>query len=117
MLSLPVNSHATWGDICIFQLCLVQHKEELGIEGSTFDGAWVTRRWWDVCGAAENEGWAVSVAEDGKLGVHGGITVNRSGSGMLDGGWNLSWDDGGVLDEEDTEVGDVISLLGLVDDV
>ena len=86
MLSLPVNSHATWGNIRTFQLCLVQHEEELGVEGSTFDGGWVTRRWRDVGGGAENEGWAVSVGEDGKVGVRGDVTVNRSGSGMLDGG-------------------------------
>ena len=65
-------------------------KKELGVAGSTFDGGWVTRWWWDIGEAAENEGWAVSVGDDGKLRAYGGVAVNRSGSGMLDGGWNFS---------------------------
>ena len=72
------------------QLCVIQHKKELRVAGSTFDGGWVTRWWWDVDGAAENEGWAVSIGEDGKVRVYGGVTVNRNGSGMLDGGWSFS---------------------------
>ena len=35
----------------------------------------------------------MGVGKDGKVGVHGDVTVDRSGSGMLDGGWNFSWDD------------------------
>ena len=31
-------------------------------------------------------GWAVSVGEDGKVRVHGDVKVDRSRSGMLDGG-------------------------------
>ena len=36
---------------------------------------------------------------------------------MLDDGWNFSWDDCRVLDEEDAEVGEVISLVGLADGI
>ena len=36
---------------------------------------------------------------------------------MLDDGWNFSWDDYRVLDEEDGEVGEVISLVGLADGI
>ena len=54
--------------------------------GSTFDEEWVTRWWQDVGGVTENERWAVSVGEDGKVGVHGDVTVDRNGSGILDGG-------------------------------
>ena len=43
------------------------------------------------CRGAENNEWVVGVEEDGQLGVHGDIAVDRSGSGMLDGGWNFSW--------------------------
>ena len=49
------------------------------------------------------------VGEDGKVGVHGDVTVDRSGSEMLDGGWNFSWDDCGVSNEENAEVGEVMS--------
>ena len=48
------------------------------------------------------------VGEDRKVGVHGDVTVDKSGSGMLDGGWNFSWDDCAV-------VGQVMSLVGLTD--
>ena len=48
------------------------------------------------------------VGEDRKVGVHGDVTVDRSGSGMLDGGWNFSWDDCAV-------VGQVMRLVGLAD--
>ena len=61
--------------------------------------------------------WAVGVGEDGKVGVYGDVTVGRSGSGMLDGSWNFSWDECGVSDKEDTEVGEVMSLVGLADDI
>ena len=59
----------------------------------------------------------VGVKKDGKVGVHGDVTVDRSGSGMLDGGWNCIWDDCGVSVEEDAEVGEVMSLVGLADDI
>ena len=29
----------------------------------------------------------MGVGEDGKVGVHGDVAVDRSGCGMLDGGW------------------------------
>ena len=59
------------------------------------------------CGKGENR----------KVGGHGDFTVDRSESGMLDVGWNFSWDDCGISDEEDTKVGEVISLVGLLDDI
>ena len=31
------------------------------------------------------------VGEDWKVGVHGDVTVDRSGSVMLNGGWYFSW--------------------------
>ena len=36
---------------------------------------------------------------------------------MLDGGWNCTWDDCRVSVEENAEVGEVMSLLGLADDI
>ena len=36
---------------------------------------------------------------------------------MLDGGWNCIWGDCGVSFEEDAEVGKVMSLVGLADDI
>ena len=90
-------------------------KEKSGVAGSTFDGGWGTRWWQDVDGGAENKEWVVDVGKDGKVGVHGDVTVDRSGSGMLDGGWNCIWDDCGVSVEEDAEVGEVMSLIGLAD--
>ena len=59
----------------------------------------------------------MGVGEDGKVGVHGDVTVDRSGSGMVDGGWNCIWDDCGVSVEEDAEVGEVMSLVGLADGI
>ena len=59
-------------------------------------------------------GGAASVGEDGNVGVHEDITGDSSGSGMLDSGWNFSWDDCRDSDEEDTEIGKVMSLAGLV---
>ena len=61
--------------------------------------------------------WAVGVGEDGKVGVYGDVRVGRSESGMLDGSWNFSWDDCGVSDKEDAEVGEVMSLVDLADDI
>ena len=92
-----INPHATWGisggDICTSSVtCWATCEEVPGIAGSTFDGGWGTRWWQDVDGRAENEEWAVGVGEDGKVGVYGDVTVDRSGSGMLDGGWNFIWD-------------------------
>ena len=40
----------------------------------------------DVGGGMKNEGWAVGVEEDGNVVVHGDVTGERSGSGMLAGG-------------------------------
>ena len=39
---------------------------------------WTSRKWGVSCGIGEN----------GKVGGHGDVTVDRSGSGILDGGWN-----------------------------
>ena len=75
-------------------------------------------RWWqDVYGGAENDGWAVSVGEDGKIAVYGDVTVDRSGNWMLDRGWNFIWDDYGVPVQEDAGVGEVMSLIGLADGI
>ena len=59
----------------------------------------------------------MGVGEDGKVGVYEDVTVDRSGSGMLDGGWNFIWDDCGVPAEEDPEVGEVMCLVGLADGI
>ena len=75
------------------------------------------REVWQAVIFALFQEWAVGVGEDGKVGVYGDVTVGRSGSGMLDGSWNFSWDDCGVSDKEDTEVGEVMSLVGLADDI
>ena len=57
----------------------------------------------------------MGVVKDGKVGVHGDVTVGRSGSGMVDGGWNCIWDDSGVSVKEDAEVGEIMSLFRLAD--
>ena len=49
--------------------------------------------------------------------IHGDVIVDRSGCGMLDGCWNCIWNDRGVLAEEDAEVGEVMNLVGLADDI
>ena len=61
----------------------------------------------------------MSVGEDGKVGVHGWrcYSILKWRSGMLDGGWNCIWDDCRVSVEENTEVGEVMSLLGLADEI
>ena len=59
----------------------------------------------------------MGVGQDGQVGIHGDVTVDRSGSGMLHGGWKFSWYDCGVSVEEDAEVGEVISLVGLADGI
>ena len=82
-----------------------------------FLGGWDTRWWQGVDEGAENEEWAMGVREDGKLGVYGDVAVDRSGSGMVNGGWNFSWDKSGVSDEEDAEVGEFMSLVGLADGI
>ena len=41
-------------------------------------------------GGEKNEEWLVGVGEDGKVGVYEDITLDRNGSGMLDGGSNFS---------------------------
>ena len=87
-----INPRTTWGttggDICTSLVtCCATCKEESGVAGSTFDGGWGTRWWQDVDGGAENKEWVVGVGEDGKVGVHGDVAVDRSGRGMLDGRW------------------------------
>ena len=49
-------------------------------------------------GGEKNEEWVVGVGEDGKVGVYGDITLDRHGSGMLEGGVNFSCDDLRVSD-------------------
>ena len=92
----------TGGDICISSSTrCATYKEKPGIPDSTFDRGWGARLWRDIDGGAENEEWTVCVGEDGKVGVHGDVRVDRSGSGVLDGDWNFSWDDCGVSDKKD----------------
>ena len=116
-----INPHATWGttgDICISSVtCCATCKEERGVAGSTFDGGWGTRWWQDAYGGTENEEWAMGIGQDGKAGVYGAITVDRSVSGMLDEVWSFSWPDCGVSVEEDAEVGEIMSLVGLAEDI
>ena len=59
----------------------------------------------------------MGVGEDGKVGAHADVTVDRNGSGMLDGGWSFSWDDCRVSVEEDVEVGKVMSSVALTDGI
>ena len=59
----------------------------------------------------------MGVGEVGNVGVHGYVTGDRSGDGILDCGWSFSRDDCGVSDEENTEVDEVSSLVGLVDSI
>ena len=103
-----INPHATWGmagDICTSSITFCTTcKEESGVTGSIFDRGWGTRWWQDVDGEAENNEWVVGVGKYGKVGVHGDVTVDRSESGMVDGGWNCIWDDCGVSVKEDVEV-------------
>ena len=69
-------------------------KEESGVADSAFDEGWGTRWWEDIDGGVEKKSeWTVGVGEDGRVGVHGDATVDRNTSGMLDGGWNFSWDE------------------------
>ena len=117
-----INPYAKWGttggDICTSSVTsCATCKEEPGVAGSTFDGGWGTRWWQNVDERAENYEWAVGVGEDGKVAAYGDVTVDRSGSWMLDGGWNFIWDDCGVPVEEDAEVGEVMSLVGLADGI
>ena len=86
---------------CINNPCAT-HEEGLGVAGSAFDGGWGTRWWRDVGGGTGHKGWTICVGEYGNVGVHGDFKVVRSGSEMLDGGWNFSCGGCGVLDEEDT---------------
>ena len=69
--------------------CCATCKEKPGVAGSTFDGGWGTKWWRDVSGGVENEEWAVGVEQD----------------------------DCRVSDEEDSEVGEVKSLVGLLDGI
>ena len=97
--------------------CCAAHKEEPGVSGSIFHRGWGTRWWRDVDGGVENEEWAVGVGQDGKVAVHGDVTVDRSGSEMLVGDWNFSWDDCRESDEKDADVGEVRSLVGSADGI
>ena len=116
-----INQHATWctaSDICTSSVtCYASCKEESGVAGSTFDGGWDKRWWQDVDWGVESKEWVVGVGQDGKVGVHGDVIVDRSGCGMLDGCWNCIWNDRGVSVEEDAEVGKVMNLVGLADDI
>ena len=106
------------GDICTSSVtCCGTCKEKSGVAGSTCDRGWGTRWWQDVDERAENKEWVVGVGEDWKVEVHGDVTVDRSRSGMLDGGWNFIWDDCGVSVGEDVEVCEVMSLVGLEDGI
>ena len=84
-----INPHYTWGttgcDICTSSVTCCTTFKESGVAGSIFEGGWGTR-WWQDTDGEENEEWAVDVGEDGKVGVYGDVTVDRSASGMLDGG-------------------------------
>ena len=116
-----IDSYGTWGntggDICISSaMCSTTYKKELGVAGSTFDGGWVTTWWQDVGGAAEN-GVSCECRRRWKSRCTWRCIVDKSGSGIPDGDWNFSWDDCGVWNEEEIEVDEIISLLGLVDDV
>ena len=86
--------------------CCAAHKEEPGVPGSIFHRGWGTR-WWR----------AVVVGQDGKVGVHGDVTVGRSGSEMLVDDWNFSWDGCRESDEKDADVGEVRSLVGSADGI
>ena len=116
-----INPHATCGtagDICASSVtCCATCKEESGFAGSTSDGGWDTRWWQNMDGGTENKEWVVGVGEDRKVGEHKDVTVDRSGSGMLDGGWNCMWDDSRVSVKEDAEVGEVMNLVYLADDI
>ena len=59
----------------------------------------------------------MGVGEDAKATVYGDVTVDSSGSWMLDGGWNFILDDCGVSVEEDAEVSKVMRLTGLADGI
>ena len=59
----------------------------------------------------------MGVGEDGKVEIHGDVTIDRSGIGMVNVGWNCIWDDCGVSVEEDAEVGEIMSLVGLADGI
>ena len=116
-----INSYAAWGtagDICTSSVTwCATCKEESGVLGSTFDGGWGTKWRQDVDGGEDNKKWVVGVREDGKVGVHGHVTVDRTGGGMLDGGWNCIWDDCRGSVEEDPEVAAAMSYVGLADDI
>ena len=55
----------------------------------------------------------MGVEQDGKVEVHGDVTVDRTRIRMLDGGWNFRWDDCGVS-VEDEKVDEVMSLVGFL---
>ena len=110
MLPLLIQQSISTSSVACFATC----KEESGVAGSTFDRGWGRLWWQDVDGGEQNKEGVVSVGEDGKVGVHGDVTVGRSGSGMLDGSWNFSWDDSRVSVEKDAEVGEVTSLVGFL---
>ena len=116
------NPHATWGteggDIWTSSVtCCTTCKEESWVAGSTFDVGWGTRWWQDVDGGAENKKWVVVVGEDGKVGLHGDVTVDRSWTGYVRWWLKLFWYDCGVSVEADAEAGEVMSLVGLADGI
>lgn len=49
--------------------------------------------------------WAVSIGEDGNIGVHGDVIGDRSE--RLGCGWNFIWDECGISDKKDGESGEV----------
>ena len=115
--SRNINPHATWGtagDICTSSVTWCETcKEESAVAGSIFDGGWGTRWWQVVDGGAENKEWVVGLGKGGK--VHEDVTVDRSG--MVDGGWNCISGDCGVPKEEDPEVCEIMSLVGLAEGI
>ena len=56
----------------------------------------------------------MGVGEDGKVGVHGDVTVDRNGSRMLDGGWNCIEM---TAEYQLKKMQRLVSLVGLADDI
>lgn len=113
-----ISPYATWdttgGSACTFSVMCCDYKEGTRVAGNTLNGGWGMKWWRDVDGV-EGEGWAVGVGEDGNVGLHKDVTGDRSG--RLDCGWNVSWDECGNWDDEDTEFGEVMNWVRLVDDM
>ena len=49
--------------------------------------------------------------------IHRDVTLDRTRNRIVDAGGNFSWDYYSVSDEEDTEAGEVASLIGLANDI